>query len=221
MNMEKQVIHILRAVDAIMTDNHFVYTSGKHGSVFVRKDRLYPHSQLTAKVCKMIAQDVQNLLIDVVVGPSLCGIVLSQWVSYHLSKIVGKEIMSVFTEKPSDPKELFNTPQVFKRGYELLVQGKNVLVVEDVTTTGASVKKVVDLVRAAGGNIVMVYVIVNRNPDGVHEEMMGSPFRSLAVVKADAYDEKDCPLCKKNIPVNTEVGHGKEYMAKKTQQIYI
>jgi orotate phosphoribosyltransferase len=165
-----------------------------------------------------MAKDVQQLPIDVVVGPSLCGIVLSQWVAYHLTKMKGKEIYSVFTEKSSDPKALFDQPQLFKRGYDTFVKGKNVLVVEDVTTTGGSVKKVVDQVCAVGGNVVMVYVIVNRNPLGVNAEFMGTPFRSLAIVKADAYEENNCPLCKKHIPINTEVGHGKEYVAKKAQE---
>jgi len=101
------------------------------------------------------------------------------------------------------------------RGYDKLVRGKKVLVVEDLTTTGSSVLKVVERVREAGGQVMAVFVLVNRNPDEVNEKMMKAPFHSLAVFRADAFEEKDCPLCKKGVPINKEVGHGKEYLAVK------
>lgn len=216
MNDEKKVISILKKVRAVITNDHFVYTSGKHGSVYIRKDKLYPYTTLTSRVCKMMAEQVKDLDIDVVVGPALCGIVLSQWVAYHLSKIKKREILSVFTEKTTDDIQLFDRPQMLKRGYDALVRGKRVLVVEDLSTTGASVKKVVDRVREAGGVVSCAFILVNRNPKDINEAYMGSPLKSLAVFKADAYDAKNCPLCKKNIPINTEVGHGKEYLLQRT-----
>jgi orotate phosphoribosyltransferase len=96
-----------------------------------------------------------------------------------------------------------------------LVKGKRVLVVEDLTTTGMSVKKVVDRVKEAGGKVISVFILVNRNPKDINSKFMGASLKSLSIFKADAYDEDKCPLCKKNIPINTEVGHGKEYIARK------
>lgn len=162
-----------------------------------------------------MAKGVQDKGVEVVVGPALGGIVLSQWVAHHLSQLTGKEVLSLFCEKDYDVKQTYDIPQVFKRGYDKLVKGKKVLVVEDLTTTGASVKKVVDRVKEAGGDVVCVYVLVNRNPEGVNSELVGAPFKSLSVMKADAYDEEDCPLCKKGVPINTEVAHGKDYLKKK------
>ncbi len=219
--MEKKVINILKKVGAIITDSHFVYTSGKHGGVYIRKDKLYPYSTLTSQVCKLIAESVKDWPIEVVAGPSLGGIILSQWTAYHLSKLKKKEILSVFTEKSYDGKQVFDRSQVFKRGYDDVVKGRNVLVVEDLTNTGGSVKKVVDKVKEVGGKVVGVYVLVNRVPDLVNSKMMGSPFHSLAIYKAEAYEEKDCPLCKKNIPINSEVGHGKEYLEKKGKNLRV
>ncbi len=212
---DKNVIGILKKIGAVITDDHFVYTSGKHGSVYIRKDKLYPYTRLTSQVCKLIAEQVKDWDIDIVVGPAICGIVLSQWTAYHVSLLTKKEVLSVFTEKSYDEKQVFDRPQMFKRGYDALVKNKRVLVVEDLTTTGASVKKVVERVKEASGTVVGVYVLVNRNPDGVNDISMEAPFYSLAVFKAEAYQEKKCPLCKKNIPVNREVGHGKEYLENK------
>lgn len=214
MKDNEKTLKILEQTGAIIVNDHFVYTSGKHGSVYIRKDKLYPFTELTSKVCRMIAKQVEDWNIEVVVGPSVGGIILSQWTAYHLSKLTKKEVLSVFTEKSYDDKEVYDRPQMFKRGYEQLVKGKRTLVVEDLTTTGASVRKVVDQVKKAGGKVVGVFVLLNRNPKGVNKNLMGAPFRALSVFKADAWEAKDCPLCKQNFPVNITVGHGKEFLSK-------
>ena len=90
MTNQKKVINILKKLGAIITNSHFVYTSGKHGSVYIRKDMLYTKTQKTSQICKMIAKSVVNKKIEVVVGPALGGIVLSQWTAYHLSKLTKK-----------------------------------------------------------------------------------------------------------------------------------
>ena len=210
--MTEDVVSILKTVGAIITDSHIVYTSGKHGSVYINKDALYPHTELSSKVGVMFAEKNKDLSVDVVVAPALGGIILSQWTAYHLSKMKGKEIFGIYTEKDAEKN------QVFTRGYDKFVKGKNVLVIEDLTTTGGSVLKVVNSVKAAGGNVVAVSVMVNRNPDAVNATMMGAPFSALGVLKAEAFDEKDCPLCKKGVPINTTVGHGKKYLEAKGQK---
>jgi len=205
------IIEILKSVGAIITDSHMVYTSGKHGSVYINKDALYPHTELTSQVGQMFAEKNQATEMDTVVAPALGGIILSQWTAFHLSKIKGKEIFGVYTEKDAEKN------QIFTRGYDQYISGKKVLVIEDLTTTGGSVMKVVNSVRAAGGEVVAVSVMVNRNPDNVNEAMFGAPFNALGVLKAEAFDEAVCPLCKENRPINTNVGHGKKYLeAKKT-----
>ncbi len=203
------IIETLKKVNAVITNDHFVYTSGKHGEVYINKDALYPHTAEVSQVGKMFAEKYKDQDIDVVVGPALGGIILSTWIAYHLSQLSGKEVLGVYTEKDA------NKNQIFTRNYDKLVAGKNVLVIEDLTTTGGSVKKVVDTVKQAGGNVVSVCVMVNRNPDGVNAEMMGAPFDALGVLPAAAYDEAECPFCKEGRPVNTNVGHGKKYMAEK------
>jgi len=200
------VVDILKKVGAVITDSHFVYTSGKHGSVYVNKDAVYPHTKETSQIGKLFAEKYKDVNIDVVAAPALGGIILSQWVAFHLSKLKGKEILGVYTEKTPDKH------MIFTRGYDKLVKGKNVLVIEDLTTTGGSVKKVVDTVKATGGNVVAVCVMVNRDPEKVTSEVVGGPFSALGVIKASAFDEAVCPLCKENVPINTNVGHGKKYL---------
>jgi orotate phosphoribosyltransferase len=84
--MVDDVVSMLKSVGAIITDSHIVYTSGKHGSVYVNKDALYPHTELASRVGKMFAEKNKKLDIDAVVAPALGGIILSQWTAYYLSK---------------------------------------------------------------------------------------------------------------------------------------
>ena len=124
-------------------------------------------------------------------------------------------MLSLFTEKVSDPNQLFNKNQEFKRGYDQLVKGKNVLIVEDLTTTGGSIKRVGKAVEYAEGNIVSLCVMINRDPKRVNAESIGFPFTQLGMLKAEAFDEEDCLYCKEKKPINTTVGHGKEFLSSK------
>ena len=203
------VISILKKVQAVLTDGHFVYTSGKHGSVYVNKDAVYPHTKEASQIGKLFAEKFKNKNIDVVAAPALGGIILSQWTAYHLSKLQKKEVLGVYTEKNAE------NGQIFTRGYDKLIKGKNVLVIEDLTTTGGSVRKVVDTVKAAGGKVVGIGVMINRDPKNVTNKVVGGPFISLGILKAEAFDEKKCPLCKKGVPININVGHGRKYLEAK------
>ncbi len=208
---ERGVLDVLKDTGAVITDSHFVYTSGKHGPAYINKDAVYPHTKEASRIGELFAERTRDLDIDVVVGPALGGIILSQWTAHHLSELTGKEVLGVYTEKDD------NENQIFRREYDKLVQGQNVLVVEDLTTTGGSVKKVVDSVRHAGGNVIAVGVMVNRDPKNINEDTIGAPFFALGILPAEAFNEQDCHLCKDGVPINTSVGHGKRYLEEKNK----
>ena len=213
-----RIVDILKKVGAILTNDHFVFTSGKHGSVYINKDFLYPHTKETSLVGKMFAEKFKNRNIDVVAAPAVGGTVLSTWTAYYLSKLKKKEVLSVYTEKDKGTTaSAAEREQIFRRGYDRFIKGKNVLVLEDLTTTGISVKKTVSAIKKAGGKVVAVCVMVNRNPKNVNTKVVGAPFFALDVFPAEAYEEKSCPLCKKNIPINIKIGHGKEYLKLKNK----
>lgn len=211
--MEEELIALLKKTEALITGDHLVGTSGRHMSVYVNKDMLLTHTADTSRVGELFAQKNKELSVDVVVGPAMGAIILAQWTAYHLSRLTGKEVLSVYTEKTPLPDG--TSGQVFKRGYDKIVEGKNVLIVEDTTTTGGSVVKVAETVKAAGGNVVQLCVMVNRDPATINSETLGWPFSWLASVPAESYPEDACPLCANGVPVNTSVGHGKKFMDKK------
>ena len=149
---EQDIIIFLEKVGAIITASHIVYRSGKHGSVYVNKDAIYPHAVETSHLCRMIAERfvdefVKNR-IQVVIAPAIGGVILSYETARQLSEMTGCKVLSVYAEKSKN-----NGSFVIKRGYDKLIFGKNVLVVEDVVTTGGSVRKVIETTRAAGFSV--------------------------------------------------------------------
>lgn len=206
---EFQILETLAGVGAILTNSHIVYTSGRHGDSYVNKDAVYPHTDVTSRLCEAFARKFFGSNIDVVVAPAIGGVILSQWTASHLSTLANKKTFSVYAEKSPDGDNF-----VIRRGYEKLIPKKNVLVVEDVLTTGGSVKKVSELVRSLGGNVVAVCCLCNRG--GIEAKDLGVPvLHSLVRVDLASWDESECPLCLKGVPVNTEVGKGLEFLAKR------
>src|SRR3989338_879792 len=203
------ILGILKKTGALLTDGHFVGTSGKHIDTYINKDALYTHAEETSRVCRMIAEKAKDFEIDAVVGPALGGIVLSQWTAHHLSEIKNKDVLAIYTEKTPEGG------QKFTRGYDKQIEGKNVLIVEDAPTTGGSAKKVVDAVKGAGGTVTAVSVMVNKNPKEVNSAYFGAPFLPLTEFEIGSYEETDCQMCKTGVPVNITVGHGKKYLASK------
>src|SRR3989344_6927398 len=201
---ESEVLDLLQKVGAFRA-GHFVFTSGRHGDSYVNKDALYPYTHDTSLLCKVMAERFVDKDVEVVVGPTMGAAILAQLVAYHLTELTGREVFGVYADK--DGQGGF----VLRRGYDEIVQGKKVLVVEDLTTTGGSIKKVVDVVQKAGGKVVGAIAIVNRG--SVTKEAVGNPpiFTALVNLDLESWDEADCELCKKGIPVNTDIGHGREF----------
>ncbi len=207
---EQEVLEILRKLGAVITDSHIVYTSGRHGSAYVNKDAVYPHTAETSRLCHAIAERFADDSVKVVIAPAIGGVILSQWVAHHLSEMNGYEVLGVYAEKTKSGDAF-----VIKRGYDKIVAGKNVLVVEDVLTTGGSAKKVVEATRALGGNVIGLGVLCNRGGITPRDVADVPKLTALVNVTLDAWDEADCPLCGQDVPINTDVGKGREFLAHK------
>ena len=200
----QEVIDILEKTGAIFRNSHFVGTSGRHMSVYITKDKLLPHTSETFRVTYLLAENYKDLDVDVVAAPVIGGVILGNLVAYHLSNLQKKEILSVYAEKTLEGQ------MVFKRGYDALVKGKKVLIIDDTVATGFSVNKMIDVVRQFGGKVVGMGVLINRVSKEINSETMGMPFSSLCEIPAETFDEKNCPLCKAGVLINTTLGHGKK-----------
>ena len=206
----REILKKFKLYKVIITNGHFVYTSGRHGDTYINKDAIYPHTMFTSFLCKELAYGFYVGDIDVVVGPEKGGIILSQWTAYHLTCIYGRQVLAVYAEKTEEGGF------TIKRGYDKLIKNKKVLIVEDILTTGSSVRKVIKIVRDNGGRVIGVGALFNRG--NVKEEDVGVVPHSITKIKIDSWTEDEClesGPCSKGIPVNTDVGKGLEFIKDK------
>ncbi|HYF04797.1 MAG TPA: phosphoribosyltransferase family protein [Patescibacteria group bacterium] len=173
--------------------------------VYVNKDALYTHPAVTGILCREIAKRFR-VGVEVVAAPAIGGVILAQWTAFHLAKLSEREVLAVYAEKSEDGKSF-----LFKRGYEKLLKNARTLVLEDVLTTGRSVRRVVDVAKQAGAMVVGVGALWNRG--GVTPQSLNvNRLESLMDIRFESWEEKDCQLCVKKIPINLELGHGAEYI---------
>lgn len=208
---ETRIMQMFADAGAIVTNSHFVYTSGRHSSVYVNKDALYVHPRKIAALCREMAAPYDANQIDVAVGPVMGGIVLSQWVAHHLNeRRAGGETLAVYAEKEDDgPDKSF----AFRRGYDRYITGKNILVVEDILTTGGSARQVIELVRRHGGNVIGLSALCNRG-NVQPKDVAGVPIHTLISIALETYSAAECPFCRDHVPINTELGKGRAFLAK-------
>lgn len=205
---DQKVRQILESTGAVLTESHFVYTSGRHGDAYINKDAVYPHTREISDLCRMFAEDFKDKGVEVVAAPAVGGVILSHETASHLTKMTEKDILGVYAEKQEDGN------MEFRRGYADLIKGKRVLVVEDVLTTGGSVLKTIKAVEKSGGTVIGLGAICNRG--GVKPEDIGvEAIDALINVQMESYPEEDCKQCKAGVPIDSRVGKGKEYLLKK------
>lgn len=209
---QRQALETLKRLQAILI-GHFVFASGNHGSAYVNKDAIYPHTRDVSFLCREIANFFVDDNVQVVIAPAVGGVILSQWVAHHLTGFMGEDVLGVYADKEKiNGEDNF----VIRRGYDKIVADEKVLVVEDILNTGRSARKVVEAVREIGGRVVGVGVLCNRG--GVTLEDLGGVPKlfALADIRMESWAAKDCPLCAQDFPVNTDVGKGREFLAQKT-----
>ena len=165
---------------------HFKLSSGLHSEYYLQSALVlqYPHDAW--QLCSSVAEHFKGMKIDVVVAPAMGGIL----VSYDVARALGNSIRSIFAERVDGKLTL-------RRGFNIS-EDDNVLIVEDVVTTGKSVKETIDLVKRYSEHIVGVGALVDR----------GGSFNTnsidyFALIKLDItnYEPDDCPLCKRGIPL--------------------
>jgi len=204
--MSNKIVEIFQGCGAV-TEGHFVLTSGEHSAVYVDKDNLYKHPTVFNELCFEIADQVQarSINVDVVVGPVSVGPVIPQNTAYYLSNMLSKEVICLFTEKDKIGG------QTLRPSFRKDLRGKNVLVVDDILTTGGTIRSIFKMATIFGGKVKGVVVLCNRG-GLTSSDFFGFPLISLLQLKLESYPEKDCPLCAARVPINSDVGHGKEFL---------
>ena len=152
MSISDQVLDIFRETGALL-QGHFILTSGRHSASYFQCAKVLQYPEHLQLFANEIVDYFRDLSIDLVISPAVGGIVLGTEVGRQLN------VQTIFTERESGAMTL-------RRGFEILA-GNNVLVVEDVITTGGSVQEVINVAIKAGANIVGVGVLVDRSAGAV------------------------------------------------------
>ena len=187
---EKEVEALLRKTKAIL-EGHFLLTSGLHSPLYVEKFNVLQHPEYTEQLCREFAEHFKDKGIQTVIATG--GIILSQ----VTGRLLG--VRSIFTERE-------NGKMTLRRGFHI-EPGEKVLIVEDIVTTGGSIKEVVDVVNKAHGDIVGIGLFVDRSGGtadfGVPKEKV-FPLLHLTV---PTYKPEECPLCKQGVPITERGSH--------------
>ena len=180
---ENEVLDAFRKAGALL-EGHFVYASGRHGRQFLQAARVLQYPDIAERLCAAVAQRFKDARIDLVVGPATGGIILAYETARHLG------CRAAFTEKE-------NGGMALKRGFRLEA-GERVLIVEDIATTGGSVKKSIAHLRDRGADIAGVSVLIDRSAG---EATFDCPYEPLARIDMQSWDPSACDLCNAGKPV--------------------
>lgn len=194
--METKVLDIesvMRDVGAWHT-GHFLLSSGMHSDQYMQCQRLLQYPRHGLAVAELLVEKVLDagLKPRTVAGPALGAVHWEVLVAMALDKALpaGEPVRGIFAERPDGEFEI-------RRGIEIQ-PGEEVLVVEDVTTTGGSARQVVELIRKLGGNPVAVGAIIDRSGGSVSFDV---PFIKLLTLQLSNYQPEACVMCKAGLPV--------------------
>ncbi len=178
---DDEILRIFNKTGAIL-DGHFLLSSGLHSNKYFQMAKVLQFPELARTLGAEIAKKYINTDIDAVIGPALGGIVLSYVIAEQLC------VRSIFSEREKGI-------MVLRRGFSI-EKNENILVCEDVITTGGSVSEVIDIVLSCGANVAGICCLVQRGTHGLK-----FPVHYLLKMDIKNYEESDCPMCRQNLPL--------------------
>ncbi len=181
--MSDEALQIFKTAGAIK-EGHFLLTSGLHSPVYWEKFRILQYPHLTEKLCRLIVQHFRRLKPDVVAGPTTGGIILA----FETARQLGAR--GIFAEKQGSIR-------VFRRDFEI-EPGEHVLIVDDILTTGSSVRETMSAVDKSGGIIIGIGVLVDRSERNLD---FCPPLFSCLRAPTTVYSPQECPLCAAQVPL--------------------
>ncbi|RPH37093.1 MAG: orotate phosphoribosyltransferase [Chloroflexi bacterium] len=169
-----------------LREGHFRLKSGLHSPRYLEKFLVFQYPTLASELCRRMAVQVARLAPNVVVGPTTGGVLLAFETARHLSAILGWEVRDLFAE----PTVLAGGREL-RRGFEVS-RADTIVLVDDILTTGASLRETREAVERAGGQPVAAVVIVDRSSEPVD---VGLPILPVGRIEIPVWEPRDCPLC--------------------------
>lgn len=195
---------ILKSVNA-WTTGHFLLSSGLHSDQYMQCQKVLQYPQHGLTLARALAAKIKaaGVTPQAVVGPALGAVHMEVFMAIALNEVFGKsaggeakeldassQIRAIFAEREGGSNDFS-----IRRGVEL-AKDEKILVVEDVTTTGGSARKVVELVKSLGAAPVAVATIIDRSGGACNFNDFDIPFFSLVSLNLKTFQAEDCPMCK-------------------------
>lgn len=177
------IVARLQETEALL-EGHFILRSGLHSRKFVQCAMLLQHPRIVEELCGELAQELRTFECDSVISPAMGGL----FVGHELARAFGKR--HIFVEKEEGKL-------VLRRGFKI-APGEKFIVAEDVVTRGGRVQETVDIVRAHGGIVTAVGVLVDRS--GSQPPDFGCPFHSLLKLEVETFPPDAIPPDLAGIP---------------------
>jgi orotate phosphoribosyltransferase len=178
---ENEILDIFNKTDALL-DGHFLLTSGMHSNVYFQCAKVLQYPEYISELCSIIADEFCDKKIDTVIAPAIGGLVVGQEVARQLNK------RFIFAER--EDKKL-----TLRRGFSIS-EGENILICEDVVTTGGSVFETNDIVKDNNAKVTGVGFIVDRSNGKVD---FGCNQISAVKLDVKSYLSEECPLCEEGL----------------------
>ncbi|MCO5071885.1 MAG: orotate phosphoribosyltransferase [Rhizobiaceae bacterium] len=172
-----EVLDIFRSAGAVL-EGHFILTSGLRSPVFLQKARVFMHADKTEALCKALADKIRSEVpghIDYVVGPAIGGLIPAYETSRHLG------VPAIWVEREAGEFRL--------RRFEI-DRGARVVIVEDIVTTGLSIRETIDCLKKLGAEVVAAACIIDRSAG---KSDVGVPLIALAEYEVPAYPADQLP----------------------------
>lgn len=180
---ENEILAMYEDAGALL-NGHFILSSGRHSARYLQSALVLMNIDHASALARALISNVDDAdAIDFVVAPAIGGLVIGQ----EVARLMGKPFL--FTERKEGEMQL-------RRGFSI-PKGARLLVVEDVITTGGSVRECMDVVREHGGNPVQVLAVVDRAPD--QQDRFDVPFATAIALNVETHAVDDCPICREGL----------------------
>jgi len=174
---QSEVIEIFRKAGAYL-EGHFILTSGLRSPIFLQKARVFMHPDLTERLCRALADKIRAAVpgkIDYIVGPAVGGLIPAYETSRHLGP------PAIYVERENGRFRL--------RRFEVAA-GARVVIVEDIVSTGLSIRETIEALQDIGVEVVAAACVIDRSAGKVD---VGVPLIALAQYEVPAYPADALP----------------------------
>ena len=176
---EQDMLQMYEDAGALL-HGHFVLSSGRHSARYLQSALVLMHPSNATALATELVKTIDADDYDMVVSPAIGGLVIGQEVARQLNKPF------IFTERKEGEMQM-------RRGFSI-PKGAKLLVVEDVITTGGSVRECIEVVREFGGKPMTVLAVVDRAPK--QEGRFDIPHHTVIHLDVETFDASACPMCK-------------------------